>query len=101
MTLELVDTAPVRIACRLTVGPYEELNLGYRSLFEDFCKAADPDQISGVYGIPLDDPREVPPAEHRFVAALAIAAGVAGLGDGIEIREIPGGRHAMLRHLGP
>jgi len=101
MTLELVDTTPVRIACRLSVGPYEELNLTYRSLFEDFCKMAEPDRITGVYGIPVDDPREVAPAEHRFIAALAIAPVVAGLGDGIEIRELRGGRHAKLRHVGP
>lgn len=101
MALELVDTSPVRIACRLSVGPYDELNLAYRTLFEDYCRSADPGQITGVYGLPLDDPREVQAAEHRFLTALGVSDAVAGLGEGIDIRELGGGRHAMLRHVGP
>jgi AraC family transcriptional regulator len=101
MAFELVETSPIRIACRMTVGPYDQLNLGYRSLFEDFCGQADPEAITGVYGIPVDDSREVPTAEHRFIAALGVSDGVGALGKQIEVREIAGGRHAMLRHEGP
>ena len=101
MTLELTDTSPIRIACRMAVGPYDRLNLAYRSLFEDFCAAADPAAITGVYGIPVDDPREVLEAEHRFIGALAVGEGVTGLFSGIELRELGGGRHAVLRHRGP
>ena len=101
MTFELVETSPVRIACRLAVGPYDELNLAYRSLFGDFCKGGDPGEITGVYGIPIDDPRDVPPAEHRFVTALAVTEAVAPPGDGIELRALGGGAHAVLRHVGP
>ena len=99
MTFELVDHAPVRIACRLATGPYEELNLAYRSLFEDVCAAVDPEAVRGVYGMPLDDPREVPPAEHRFVCALAVDAGEAIRG--VELRDIAAGRCATHRHEGP
>jgi AraC family transcriptional regulator len=99
MSFELVDHAPVRIACRVATGPYEELNLAYRSLFEDVCATVGPEAVRGVYGIPLDDPREVPPAEHRFVCALAVGAGEE-IG-GVEFRDIAAGRCARLRHHGP
>lgn len=97
MTFELIDHAPVRIACRIAVGPYEQLNLAYRALFEDVCGAVGPEAVTGVYGMPLDDPREVPPAEHRFVCALAVGETV----EGAESREISGGRCAVRRHHGP
>ena len=99
MTFELVDHEPVRIACRVATGPYEQLNLAYRALFEDVCKAVGPEAVTGVYGVPLDDPREVPPAEHRFVCALALDP--IGPVEGAELREIPAGRCAVRRHHGP
>jgi len=97
MTFELVDHAPIRIACRVAVGPYEQLNVAYRALFEDVCSAVGPEAVTGVYGMPLDDLREVLPADHRFVCALAVEEPVAGA----ESREIPGGRCAVRRHHGP
>lgn len=101
MAFELVQTSPIRIACRMVVGPYDQLNLGYRSLFEDFCAVADPEAITGVYGIPVDDSREVPPAQHRFIAALGATDRVGDLGHEIELRNIPAGRHALIKHEGP
>jgi len=97
MTFELIDHAPVRIACRIAVGPYEQLNLAYRALFDDVSSAVGPEAVSGVYGMPLDDPREVLPAEHRFVCALAVEKAVAG----VESSEIPAGCCAVRRHHGP
>lgn len=97
LTFELVDHAPVRIACRIAVGPYDQLNLAYRALFDDVCGVVGSEAVTGVYGMPLDDPREALPADHRFVCALAVEAPVAG----VESREIPGGRCAVRRHHGP
>jgi DNA gyrase inhibitor GyrI len=99
MTFELIDHAPVRVACRVATGPYEELNLAYRALFEEVCGALGPEAVTGVYGMPLDDPREVPAAEHRFVCALALEAEEPV--PGVELREISAGRCARRRHHGP
>jgi AraC family transcriptional regulator len=101
MSLEIVDHAPVRVACRLVVGPYQELNLGYRALFEDVCTQLPPEQISGVFGIPIDDPKDVPPDEHRFACALGVPPSTSGLGLDIELRELGGGRFALSRFNGP
>jgi AraC family transcriptional regulator len=99
MTFELVDHQPVRIACRVATGPYDELNLAYRSLFENVAGALGPESVTGVYGMPLDDPREVPPAEHRFLCALAVDREEEV--PGVELTQIPEGRCARLRHDGP
>ena len=101
MSLEIVDHAPVTVACRLVVGPYDDLNLGYRALFEDICAQLAPEEISGVFGIPVDDPRDVPGDEHRFICALAVPAGAGALGGTIERRELGGGRFALARFVGP
>lgn len=101
MTFELIDHSPVRIACRIVTGPYDRLNLGFRSLFEDFCSVASPDEIEGVYGIPVDDPRHVPEQDHRFIAALALSSAVVDTGPTIEVRDLGGGRFARTRLVGP
>lgn len=101
LQFELVDHDPVTIACRLVTGPYPQLNLAYRSLFEDVCAAASPEQVDGVFGIPVDDPRDVPESEHRFVAALAVT-GMHERPDGtIELRKLGGGRFARAGFVGP
>ena len=99
MTFELVDHEPVGIACRVATGPYQELNLAYRSLFECVAAAVGSEAATGVYGMPLDDPREVPPAEHRFICALAVGQ-VPEL-PGVDLSEIPEGHCARSRHQGP
>ena len=101
MSLEIVDHAPVTVACRLVVGPYDELNLGYRALFEDVCEQLSPDEISGVYGIPVDDPRDVPRDEHRFACALGVPRDAGALDRDVELRELGGGRFALARFVGP
>lgn len=101
MTFELVEHSPVRIACRCVTGPYSRLNLAYHSLFEDFCASADPEEIRGVYGIPIDDPRHVPETEHRFISALGVSDRVVDAGAGIDLRQMGGGQFALARFIGP
>jgi AraC family transcriptional regulator len=101
MAIEFVDHSPVRIACRLATGPYDELNLAYRALFEDLSRLVGPEGVTEVYGIPIDDPRDVAPAEHRFICAMSVDDAHKLDADQVETRDIGGGRYARLRHQGP
>jgi AraC family transcriptional regulator len=51
-------------------------------------------------GIYYDDPAAVPAAELRSDACVSVAPEV-GCDSGIRIVDLPGGRHAVLRHKGP
>ncbi|THD34452.1 MAG: helix-turn-helix domain-containing protein [Sphingomonas sp.] len=97
--LELVSLQPMRVAARTYVGPYEALNRGYAALFETLSSAIGPDGVLGVFGIPIDDPRDVEPSEHRFECCMALGRSAAGL-TGVAERVLPHDLHAVLRHNG-
>jgi AraC family transcriptional regulator len=102
MTYEAVirHTAPIRVAALPHRGPY--MNIG--STFERLLALAGGQGLLGpglrTFGIYYDDPAATPASALRADACLTVPDGRAPGGE-LELREIRGGRFAVVRHIGP
>lgn len=99
VSVQLVSLAPLRVVSQVATGPYDMLNLSYRRLFQRVLETVAPDCVLGVYGIPIDDPRDVEPADHRFRCCLQVDPDLANI-TGVETIEIGGGTFATTCHVG-
>jgi AraC family transcriptional regulator len=93
-------TSPIRVAALPHRGPY--MNIG--STFERLLALAGGQGLlqSGIrtFGIYYDDPAATPAGALRADACLAIPDGSAPSGE-LQVREIRGGRYAVVLHVGP
>lgn len=96
MAIEITELAPLTLVARHTIGDYKALNLGYHALFEGVLAQIAPQQITGLYGVPHDDPRDIPPADCRFDCAITTAVSVEPSGE-LQMLERPGGPALRLR----
>lgn len=96
LTVEIVSFQPVRLLALRNVGDYAELNRGYIRLFELLAEQDAVEHVTGLWGIPHDDPRFVPPDKCRFDCAVSTDG--AGVPEG-EVRglDIAGGTSLRLR----
>ena len=111
LSIEIAELAPLRLYAVTKTGDYGELNHGYYRLFELVTAQLPVEQITGLYGVPHDDPRFRPPEECRFDCAVSTSEEVATDGElfalavegGAALRlRIPGDYdrvHAALDHL--
>ncbi|MBO9621953.1 MAG: GyrI-like domain-containing protein [Sphingomonas sp.] len=99
LSVEVVSVEPFRLLAIRNVGDYAELNAGYTRLFDLVLQQMPPEALRGIYGVPYDDPRFIPPEDCRFDCALATGEAGAPVGALSELR-LGGGHHARLRHLG-
>jgi AraC family transcriptional regulator len=94
------QTAPLRVAALPHHGPY--MNIG--STFERLLALAGGQGLLGseirTFGIYYDDPSATPANALRADACLAIPDGCAPSGE-LEVREVRGGRYAVVLHVGP
>lgn len=95
LRIEIVELAPLRLLAVRNVGAYEELNGGYGRLFGMVLDQMAPENLQGIWGIPLDDPRFTPADECRFTCALDTGGLGQAAGD-LEELHLPGGPHARL-----
>jgi AraC family transcriptional regulator len=93
-------TAPIRVAALPHKGSY--LNIG--STFERLLAMAGGQGLLGpeirTFGIYYDDPAATPERDLRADACLAIPDDRAPGGE-LQVREIRGGRYAVVLHVGP
>jgi AraC family transcriptional regulator len=99
MRIEIASFEPLRVMAIRNVGYYRELNQGYRRLFEIISELTSPEAIVGIYGIPHDDPRDVPPGECRFDCAFALDCAIEPSGD-LRSIELAGGEYLRMNHQG-
>ena len=59
-----------------------------------------PPKISATFNIIYDDPDATPPADYRFDLCAATDRDIADNDFGVVAKSIPGGRCAVLRHVG-
>ena len=94
------DRAPMRIAAIAHRGPYNQISRAFERLYA----WAGPRGVArlGAKGVAIffDDVRATAPADLRSEAGITVGPEVTGEGD-IIVREVPGGRHAMLLFKGP
>lgn len=96
LSVEIVAFEPVRLLALRNVGDYAELNRGYQQLFDLLLQQIAPEDVTGLWGIPHDDPRFVPAAECRFDCAVSTSGG-GGPRDGIVQIDLPAGPCLRLR----
>lgn len=94
------DLEPLRVAALRHRGPYTEIGTVFARLQAWAGGRGLLGPATRAFGIAYDDPAAVPAEELRSEACLLVGPEVEGDGD-VFIREIPGGRHAIVRHKGP
>ena len=100
MNVVIQDRAPMRIACLPHRGPYNQISRAFESLYA----WAIPRGLAGpgAMGVALfyDDVRATAPQDLRSEAGITVGPDAVA-GGAVTIREVPGGRHAMLLFKGP
>lgn len=111
LAIEITELSPLRLVAVRAVGDYEQLNLGYYRLFDLVLAQIAPEQVTGLYGIPYDDPRDTPAQDCRFDCAISTSTEVEPQGDLCAVKtaggpalklRIPGDYnlvHSALDHL--
>ena len=99
--VEIKELEPLTMAYVRHHGGYEEA--GIHRAYEKLYKWAAPRGLFGpgtkVLGISLDNPEVTPAAKCRYDAGLTVPPGTEPQGE-VGVREIPGGRHAVIRYQG-
>jgi AraC family transcriptional regulator len=99
ITIEITSVAPLRLAAIRNIGDYAELNQGFGRLVDRIALQVGPETITGLYGMPHDDPREVEAQACRFDCAISASANIEP-NEPIFIVEIDGGSALRLVHFG-
>jgi AraC family transcriptional regulator len=86
------------VALRREGHPYTNLNETFRTLWSWAEQDGRLGDLTGIYGLPLDDPQSVPTAALRYEAALSV--GPADPPEPFSTIVLPEGRFARLTHLG-
>lgn len=97
--IEITQLTPIKLVAARAVGDYKDLNHGYYNLFDLVLEQIAEEEVTGLYGIPYDDPREVPAEACRFDCAVTTSAEVEPRGD-LEAITINGGSAITLKHRG-
>jgi AraC family transcriptional regulator len=98
LTIEIVCVDPLRLATIRNVGDYAELNHGFSQLFECVAQQVGHETITGLYGVPHDDPREVQAQACRFDCAVSISVDLEP-NKPVCIAEFSGGSALRMVHL--
>lgn len=95
MTIETMPT--LRIAFVRQVGPYGPANVQAMEKIKKWAKERNLLTESAIiFGIPLDDPKTVPPEYCRYDASIVISNDLE-VDDGIGERELSGGTYVICR----
>lgn len=97
--VEITQLTPLRLVAAEAVGDYKDLNHGYYHLFDLVLEQVVLEDITGLYGVPYDDPRDVPAQACRFDCAVTTAVEVEPRGD-LRVLHIDGGHALRLRRTG-
>jgi AraC family transcriptional regulator len=86
------------VALRREGKAYTDLNATFGQVWSWAESGGNLKHLTGIYGIPLDDPVSVPEGELRYDACLAL--GVASAPEPFRVLRLPAGEYGRLRHLG-
>ena len=96
--IEIVERDRTLVVALRHSGDYFGLNETYGELWSWADQAGFLAGLQGIYGIPLDDPENVPVSELRYEACLAL--GDIAPPPPFHLLALPGGETARMRHLG-
>lgn len=100
LRVEVVDVDPVQVLALRVTGGYPQQNHGYVRLFGWAAEHGRMQQLSGLYGVPWDDRRDVPASACTFDCMIALSAPFESEDDEFRRVILGGGRYARLRHVG-
>lgn len=96
----LRDLPAIRIAALSHTGPYMGIGVAFERLYAWAAARGLMGPRVRSFAIYYDDPASVPPEKLRSKAGLMLDLPAVEEG-AIQLVEIPGGRHAVVRHQGP
>ncbi|HET6553401.1 MAG TPA: GyrI-like domain-containing protein [Dyella sp.] len=100
LKVEVVSVEPFRLVAIRHVGDPVGLGQTYGRLFQWMAERGALEQMAGIYGVPHDDPRDVPREHCAFECALALAGeGPETVGE-VHPLQLGGGLWARARHVG-
>jgi AraC family transcriptional regulator len=102
MTYEarIVQTPPIRVAALAHRGPYLTIGTTFERLLAQAAGRGLLGPEMETFGVYYDDPAATPANALRADACLAIPEGLDVSGE-LQVREIRGGRYAVVLHVGP
>lgn len=100
MEVGIVEFPETKIAVVEHRGPPDTKHESIARLIAWRIENGFPPSRHPTYGIHYNGPRNTPPEAYRLDIGIAVPAEVAPNGYGVMNRRIPGGRCAVVRHLG-
>lgn len=100
LRVEVVEVDPFQVLALRVTGGYPQQNHGYVRLFGWAAEHGRMEQLSGLFGVPWDDRRDVAAADCAFDCMIALSAPFEPEGGGFRRMTMGGGRYARLRHVG-
>lgn len=101
LRVEVVEVDPFQVLALRVTGAYPEHNQGYGRLFGWAAGQGLLDSLRGLFGVPCDDRRDVPPQSCAFDCMLAFGDEVRLEPDSeLRLTRLGGGRYARVRHVG-
>ncbi|RAO75158.1 AraC family transcriptional regulator [Dyella jiangningensis] len=100
LKVEVVSIEPFRVMAMRHTGPQADLDQAYERLFQWVAMQGALERVVGIYGVPLDDAREVPPQQCRFDCALAMAGDECPGDAWVQPLALGGGMWARCHHVG-
>lgn len=97
--IRLVSVEPFKVIAARHVGPPEGLFTVFGGLFNHYQETGHLDDFRGIYGIPIDDPRDLSGDGPRFDACFDFGPDVRAVGNYTE-ENLGGGLYAVARHTG-
>ena len=98
--VKIVSVEPFKVIASRHIGPHTSLFKNFAELFSWSEKTGLVASFKGIYGIPVDDPRDVPEHECRFECCFDFGSKASAAGDYREY-SLGGGEFAVARHVGP
>lgn len=100
MQVHIVDFEETKVAALEHRGAHEFINDSIKTFIEWRKENKLSPKVSETYNIVYDDPETTEPEKYRFDICASIKAEVAENPQGVITKVIPGGRCALLRHIG-
>jgi AraC family transcriptional regulator len=98
--VRIVDFVPTRVAVLEHRGAPHLLGDSIRRFIEWRKQNHLPPRLSATYNIVYDDPLDTRPEDYRLDLCAAVPGEVAANAQGVVGKTLPGGRCAVLRHVG-
>lgn len=99
LQVEVLSLEPFNVVAMRNRGAFEELDKAYERLFAWVAQRGAVEQVTGIYGRPWQDFRDVPPQALEFDCALRVSEPIEG-DDEVRVQRWGEGRWARVRHVG-